>query len=85
MLVFGFPTDGQLERPKPPRSDMSHIVHENGYRDMDAEELKEMLSVKAGAKSFEEWIRAFCERKYNSDFSEEMSRSVGEYLKQFMK
>ena len=28
-------------------------------------------------------MRAFCNRKYNSDFSKEMTRSVGEYLKQF--
>ena len=80
MLVFGYPTQQQLEHQKPPRSDMRHIVHENGYRDMDAEELKQMLSVKAGVRSFEEWIQAFCNRKYNSDFSREMTRSVQVYL-----
>ena len=85
MLVFGYPTQQQLERPKPPRSEMSHIVHENGYRDMDAEELKEMLSVKTGNRSFEEWIVAFCNRKYNSDFSREMTRSVQVYLEDFRK
>ena len=80
MLVFGYPTEGQLERPKPPRSDMRHIVHENGYRDMDAGELKQMLCVKAGARDFEQWIGAFCNRKYHSDFSKEMTRSVQVYL-----
>jgi nitroreductase/FMN reductase (NADPH)/FMN reductase [NAD(P)H] len=83
MLVFGYPTAQQLQRPKPPRSDLRHIVHENGYRDMDADELRQMLSVKAGSASFEEWIRAFCKRKYNSDFSREMTRSVETYLKDF--
>jgi len=83
MLVFGYPTKGQLERPKPPRSDMRHIVHENGYRDMDAGELKQMLSVKAGARDFEQWIAAFCNRKYHSDFSKEMTRSVQVYLDDF--
>lgn len=83
MLVFGYPTDQQLERQKPPRSDMRHIVHENGYRDMDAGELKQMLSVKAGAGPFEEWIRAFCNRKYNSDFSREMTRSVQVFLEDY--
>lgn len=83
MLVFGYPTEGQLERPKPPRSDMRHIVHENGYRDMDAGELKQMLSVKAGARDFEQWIGAFCNRKYHSDFSKEMTRSVQVYLDDF--
>ena len=85
MLVFGYPTEQQIERPKPPRSEMRHIVHENAYRDMDADELKEMLLVKAGVKDFEEWIQAFCERKYNSDFSKEMTRSVEVFLKDFQK
>lgn len=83
MLVFGYPTAHQLERPKPPRSDLRHIVHENGYRDMDAAELKQMLSVKAGERSFEEWILAFCNRKYNSDFSREMTRSVQAFLEDY--
>lgn len=84
MLVFGYPTVGQLERQKPVRSEMHHIVHENGYRDMDAEELKQMLIPKAGIKDFEEWIQAFCKRKYNSDFSREMTRSVQVFLEDFM-
>lgn len=83
MLVFGYPTASQLERPKPPRSEMGYIVHENSYRDMDAEELKQMLAVKTGARGFEEWIQAFCNRKYNSDFSREMTRSVQVFLEDF--
>ena len=31
----------------------------------------------------EEWLQAFCARKYNSDFAREMSRSVRLYLKDF--
>ena len=85
MLVFGYPTAQQMERPKPPRSAMEHIVHENGYRDMDKEELQQMLSVKAGERGFEEWIKAFCNRKYNSDFSREMTRSVQVFLEDFQK
>jgi len=83
MLVFGYPTAGQLERPKPPRSEMHHIVHENGYRDMDAVELEQMLSVKTGNRPFREWIQAFCNRKYNSHFSREMTRSVQVFLDDF--
>lgn len=85
MLVFGYPTEQQMKRQKPPRSAMEHIVHENGYRDMDAGELKQMLSVKAGSQGFEEWLQAFCTRKYNSDFSREMTRSVRVYLEDFRK
>ncbi len=85
MLVFGYPTEQQKKRPKPRRADMHHIVHENAYRDMDAKELKQMLSSNAGERNFEEWIQAFCDRKYNSDFSREMTRSVSAYMKDFKK
>lgn len=83
MLVIGVPTRQQLERPKPERCPMEHIVHENAYRRMDAEELREMLAGHAGQRPYEEWLKAFCQRKYQSDFSREMSRSVEEYLKAF--
>ena len=83
MLVFGYPTEQQLSRPKPPRSEICHIVHENSSRDMDKEELKQMLTIKAGAREFEDWIKAFCDRKYNSDFSCEMTRSVQVFLDDF--
>lgn len=83
MLVFGYPTEQQLMRTKPIRSEMHHIVHENSYRDMDAEELKQMLSAKTGGRNFEDWIDAFCKRKYNSDFSREMTRSVQLFLDDF--
>ena len=84
MIVFGYPTQQQLERKKPQRADIRHIVHENGYRDMDGAELKQMLAYKAGEKPYEDWLAAFCQRKYNSDFAREMSRSVAEYLKDFI-
>lgn len=83
MLVIGEPAQQQRNRPKPRRCDLKHIVHENAYRRMDAGELREMLEYKAGQRGYEEWLRAFCERKYQSDFSQEMSRSVAEYLKAF--
>ena len=85
MLVFGYPTEQQMNRPKPPRCDMQHIVYENGYRDMDRDELKQMLSAKEGERDFEKWLRAFCNRKYNSDFSREMTRSVQVFLEDFQK
>ena len=83
MIVFGYPTEQQLNRSKPERVAMSHIVHENGYRTMDAQERKDMLTYKA-AGDYEAWIHAFCKRKYNSDFSQEMTRSVNLYLKDFL-
>lgn len=85
MLVLGWPTRQQQERPKPARCPMEQIVHTNAYRCMDGQELRTMLAGKTGARSFEDWCAAFCARKYDSDFSREMTRSVEEYLHQFMR
>ena len=83
MLVFGVPTEQQKSRQKPQRCELSHMVHENGYRTMEEPELRDMFAKNAVGKPFDDWCRAFCNRKYNSDFSREMTRSVKEYLKQF--
>lgn len=83
MLVIGHPTAQQQARPKPPRFDLKYIVHENAYHHLDGHELREMFDGKTDGKDFDAWIAAFCKRKYNSDFSEEMSRSTWEYWKQF--
>lgn len=83
LLVFGYPTKQQEERPKPERVDMSYIVQENHYQKMSRQDLREMLGRKAGNRDYREWLQAFCNRKYNSDFARELTRSVREYLKQF--
>ena len=83
MLIFGYPTEQQLNRPKPERVPMKFIVHENGYRCLADAELEEMWTPRVGTKSYSEWMQAFCKRKYNSEFSKEMSRSVAEYLSQY--
>ena len=83
MLVFGYPTQQQIDRHKPERVAMKHVVHENGYRHMDKDELEEMFAPKAGFSGYQAWIDAFCNRKYNSDFSREMSRSVEKYMEEF--
>ncbi len=83
MLVFGYATEKKAQLVKPKRVEMKHIVHENAYRDMDEEELRVMWCERAGLKGFDAYMRAFCERKYNSDFSREMTRSVGVYLSEY--
>lgn len=83
MLVFGYPTEQQLCREKPQRAPIEHIVHENTYRRMDARELQAMIGKGKDDEEYLRWIKAFCERKYNSDFSREMTRSVNAYLEQF--
>ena len=83
MLVLGYPTEQQLNRPKPERCDLKYIVHTNHYLWMANDELQLMFQKKLGTQSYENWSDAFCNRKYNSDFSKEMTRPVGEYLKSF--
>jgi len=83
MLVFGYPTRQQLEREKPQRVALHHVVHENAYRNLDASELEEMFTPRCGVKGYADWMQAFCQRKYNSDFSREMTRSVDRYLDDF--
>lgn len=85
MLVFGYPTRQQQERTKPARADRKYIVHENVYHKLDADKRKDLFAPKAGEKEYEEWMQAFCKRKYNSDFSREMTRSVAKYLENFGK
>lgn len=83
MLVFGYPTRQQKDRTKPRRCRLEDMVQENVYRRRDGQQLRKMFDKETENKSFEEWSQAFCKRKYNSDFSKEMSRSVQEYLKDY--
>ena len=83
MLVFGWPTQQQKDRPKPQRCAMEHIVHENSYRTMDGAELRDAFGYKASTSGFDAWCTAFHNRKYDSGFAREMSRSVAEYLEQY--
>ena len=83
LLVFGYPTEQQIQRRKPRRVDLRYIVQENRYRRLDGAQLKAMLEDKAPDGQYVEWMEAFCRRKYNSDFAREMSRSVAAYLAQY--
>ena len=82
MLVMGYPTQQQKDRQKPERQPMSMVVRENTYTSFSDEELARLLEPAAG-QSVKERFRAFCTRKYNSDFSREMTRSVEKYLADF--
>ncbi len=83
MVVFGYPTEQQKHRQKPERVDLQYIVHENAYHSFTAEELRDMFAKKTSTRNFEDWMQAFCARKYNSDFAIEMQRSVNKYLEEF--
>ena len=87
MLVLGYPTRQQMERPKPPRHDVSHLVHENGYDRNKSAAMETMLQLqqKKSGEDFADWLRRFCKRKWNSEFSREMSRSCTEIVKDWLK
>ena len=69
--------------PEAGRAPARFIVQENAYHIHSGDELREMFIGKTKAKAYDEWMSAFCERKYNSDFSREMARSVNRCLSDF--
>ena len=83
MLVFGYPSEQQTRRVKPVRSSLEYIVSENKYPEMDPDYVRGMLEPKSGNVDYEDWMKAFFKRKYDSVFSREMSRSVEKYLEQY--
>lgn len=90
LLVFGYPTEQQKNRKKPARFDKKYIVHKDTYQKMNDETLQAMFVDRAEKEGmnpflFEKWLLAFYHRKYNSDFSREMSRSVQKYIDDFSK
>lgn len=80
MLCFGYPTAQQLERTKPARFRVEDLVHENGYRQEKSAAMPRMLSEQTGreGEDLAQWVRRFCKRKWNSEFSIEMSRSCAQ-------
>ncbi len=88
MLVYGYPSKQQEDRKKPIRFEKEYIVFENEYRRLSKKEHDQMHKIRSEKtstinKNIYEDIKAFCKRKYMSDFSLEMTRSVGEYLENF--
>ena len=83
MLCIGYPTAQQISRPKPPRHAVSDLVHENGYSLEKSGRMLDMLSTQQGKDGEEltDWLNRFCNRKWNSEFSQEMSRSCTEMVK----
>lgn len=87
MLCLGYPTPQQQNRPKPPRHAVSGLVHENGYDPNKAADMPRMLSLQQGrsGEDLADYIRRFCQRKWNSAFSEEMTRSCEAMVKDWLK
>jgi FMN reductase (NADPH)/FMN reductase [NAD(P)H] len=91
LLVFGYPTAEQMNRPYTRRFDERFILFENQYHRLDNVELKKMFAKResqmAKGKSQEgiaNFGQAMYFRKFDSDFSMEMSRSVRLILKEWL-
>ena len=86
MLCIGYPTRHQLEREKPVRFDYRDLVHENGYCSEKAD-MAQMISQRNGrtGDALADWVRRFCDFKWNSEFSREMSRSCTEMVKDWIR
>lgn len=79
MLCIGYPTQQQKDRIKPPRFVIEDVVYENVYQPHD---MAAMLKTRDGRddEEFARWLTAFRKRKWDCDFSSEMSRSVAEII-----
>lgn len=87
MLCMGYPTEGQLRREKPKRFAPEELVHTNGYSPEKAAAMPQMLARQTGKEgpALDEWLRRFRERKWDSDFSREMSRSCAAMVRSWAK
>ena len=88
MLVLGRPTQQQAGRTKPARFALDYVVQQNAYSDHTPEEHRAALEQRAaeGGNSqfdFDRWVQSFAKRKYESEFSREMSRSAAVYLRDY--
>jgi len=85
MVVYGYATEQQIKREKPKRFNKRYIVHKNKYKKLTEMEIREMHEEVNTWEdyNFEEYMKAFCNRKYMSEFALEFGRSVREYFKEF--
>lgn len=84
MVCFGYPTEQQKQRTQPERFDKEFIVFNNKYKRLESGDFKEMFSsyenlkFLPGASNMGQHSYI---RKFSAEFSDEMSRSVREALK----
>lgn len=77
MVVFGYPTDSQINRKKPERFEQDLMVYENTYASRDIEKAFQTQSHK---EDISKYIEAFAKRKFYAEFRAEMNRSVKSML-----
>ena len=85
MAVYGIPTEFQKTRRKPARFEVGDIVFENTYQPRGPEQMRRMLENRQDkhGEELERWITAHCKRKWNCDFSREMTRSAAKMIREW--
>ena len=88
MLVFGYPTQQQKNRQMTTRFDEKFIVFENEYQRLDGDDFNKMFTEREetlpqgkSMRGIENYGQHMFLKKFNSEFSREMSRSVREMVK----
>ena len=88
MLVFGYPTQQQKDRAVTSRLDEKFIVFENAYRQLEPAEFDEMFAERerqmprgVAMGGIDNFGQVTYLRKFDSDFSREMSRSARKWLR----
>ena len=85
MAVFGYPAENELKVNKPNRVDLKYTVFENKYHQLSKQEIEDMFKDKKGLLELDEYLTRFCKRKYNTDFSINMSKSYQKYIDEYKK
>lgn len=83
MVVYGYPDNNHIQKVKPKRFDNKYVIFNNKYKRLSKEELKDMFNDRTLPKGYKKWMAAFVLRKYDSDFSKEMSRSANLYINRY--
>lgn len=85
MIVYGYIDEKHKPSKKPERVENKYVVFENTYNRLNGDQLKDMFKDKVLPKEYQDWMKTFIQRKYNSDFSKEMSRSGNKYIERYKK
>lgn len=80
LLLIGYPSQQQIDRPQPPRFSKEAMVFSDVFEERSLNQLKEDLRNKNPRLGAEAQIDDLFHRKWTSDFLLEMERSVEKWL-----
>ncbi len=84
MVVYGYPTQQQKDRKKPPRFTIDDMVFENHYsQDINVNEVFQR-KLNTSSEDVDRHIQMILKRKMNSEFKDEMNRSALSIIESWM-